>query len=1092
MTTILPLARSLALVTLGLLPVIAVEARTETVAVSGMNSPDGVGQFTGFDLPRLGDVGGVAFIAGLSELASASGVFHYGVPPVSGNLPPDPFRVPTLRALLRVGEVSPDGDGVLSGFQSLASFEGRNPYANFKAYGNWAVLATFGNSPNQSGIISGDPSGYLLNAPAVVARLNQSTSGGSTVLSIGTPATSGGTVFTGRLNDTSWGEQRAILQGGGQSYPPGVLFTAPGNWQQALRLDELGNSGWTNLQFTNFGVPATAPTNMCCGGVNNLAFRADYITPTGDPSLDSPRTGVFRFNNMGFGLSLVDYATPELPAMFSDPVTNLSGTVAYQVNAGLSGQERIRVAQGLSPQTIAAAGNLSPDANGSFTDFTAPALSNAYVAFRASLTNTQQGLLDTQGLYRHSIADNDLRAVLRTNQFVPGESARFLSFGKPVVNDSGVLLFAASTGTGIGGQLAGLYLSDGIDLAKVVRQGDALDGSFVMSAEHLDLPDRGGLQALNDYGQVAYRANLLDGRQAIRLFTPELHFKGSGEASWINPENWSFGLLPGQPHDVFIAPATDSVTVEIGELPGPGRSFRSLTIAPAHGASATLRFGGGVNWQEIQSEMWTVGAGGVVLNLASSNSYVRLKELHIAGGTVDSSARPQSIGTESLTGFGRSVDLGIAGNWSNGAIRASGGLLEFFSTDGTYVPYRNMTADPASTLRLVQGGQQRFELDNQSLILNGGTIEAPFGLYANNNVRVTGHGRLSTRFVGSADSAILAEGGVLEVGDPTQFGAVAIDGTMSVRDGATLSLLNRISPVNLGRDTALEGGTLRSTSGLALGSGRVLRGHGAVEGALQAQTGSTVFSEGDLVVGDANALDGYYSDGRLYVENHHVRLRDRNEATLGALTVLGNAAGAGTLTADKGYVLGFGKALSGYGDVFGDLLNNGLVEGLGPQSTDAINLHGLVKGVGAYAGTVIFSGVFSPGLSPAQVSLENFVAVNETVIELAGLAPGAGHDRIDASGTAVLGGRLRVELLDGFIPQAGDAFTFLAALGGISGEFDEVLFPTVAGLRFGLEYASNEVRLFAASPVPLPPAALMFAPAMLGLVLFGRARSVRP
>jgi hypothetical protein len=748
----------------------------------------------------------------------------------------------------------------------------------------------------------------------------------------------------------------------------------------------------------------------------------------------------------------------------------------------------------MSPQTIAASGNLAPDANGSFTSFTAPALSSAYVAFRANLANTQQGPLDVQGLYRYSITDNDLRAVLRTNQFVPGENARFLTFGKPVVNGSGVLLFSATTGTGTGGQLGGLYLSDGIDFAKVVRQGDAVDGSFVMSAEHLDLPDRGGLRAINDYGQVAYRANLLDGRQAVRLFTPEIHFKGSGETAWAEAGNWSFGLIPGRPHDVFIAPTEGVLTINMRDL-GAGREFRSLTLSPGPQASVTLNIGGSTTSTSIYSGNWFVGTGATVLTAGSSNfccSNVGLLRLDLAGGFVASGAlHTAPVGAEVITGFGTAVDVGVANSFVNSALRAAGGILEYRLRESTYIHFRNIGADARSTLRLVHGGQQRFELGNQNLLLDGGTIEAPFGLYANNNVRIVGHGRLATRFVGSSDSAIVAEGGLLEVGDPTQFGAVVSDGTMLVRDGATLSLLNRISPVSLGRDTALQGGTLRSASGLALGSGRVLRGHGTVEGALQAQTGSTVFAEGDLVVGDANALDGFYSDGRLYVENHDVRLEDRNEATLGALTVLGNAAGAGTLRADEGYVLGFGKALSGYGDVFGDLLNNGLVEGLGPQATDAINLHGLVKGVGAYAGTVIFSGVFSPGLSPAQVSLENFVAVNETVIELAGLLPGSGHDRIDASGTAVLGGRLRIELLEGFTPSAGDAFVFLTALGGISGQFAEVLFPTVTGLRFDLEYSPNELRLVAASPVPLPPAALLFAPGIALLGVLDRRRGAR-
>ncbi|MEX0885904.1 MAG: hypothetical protein WD009_05645 [Phycisphaeraceae bacterium] len=48
-------------------------------------------------------------------------------------------------------------------------------------------------------------------------------------------------------------------------------------------------------------------------------------------------------------------------------------------------------------------------------------------------------------------------------------------------------------------------------------------------------------------------------------------------------------------------------------------------------------------------------------------------------------------------------------------------------------------------------------------------------------------------------------------------------------------------------------------------------------------------------------------------------------------------------------------------------------------------------------------------------------------VELAGAAPGSGHDRLDITETARLGGRLELALIDGFEPDLFDMFTILTA-----------------------------------------------------------------
>ena len=107
-------------------------------------------------------------------------------------------------------------------------------------------------------------------------------------------------------------------------------------------------------------------------------------------------------------------------------------------------------------------------------------------------------------------------------------------------------------------------------------------------------------------------------------------------------------------------------------------------------------------------------------------------------------------------------------------------------------------------------------------------------------------------------------------------------------------------------------------------------------------------------------------------------------------------------------------------------------------------------------------GNFSPGASPAisNVTGNYSQLTGKLTIELAGTTPGNGFDQLLVNGTATLGGTLDVDLLNGFVPEAGDSFEFLRAFGGISGTFANTLFPTVPGITWRLAYDPLAVRLF--------------------------------
>jgi hypothetical protein len=80
-------------------------------------------------------------------------------------------------------------------------------------------------------------------------------------------------------------------------------------------------------------------------------------------------------------------------------------------------------------------------------------------------------------------------------------------------------------------------------------------------------------------------------------------------------------------------------------------------------------------------------------------------------------------------------------------------------------------------------------------------------------------------------------------------------------------------------------------------------------------------------------------------------------------------------------------------------------------------------------------------------------------IELAGTGIND-FDRMTLIGQALLAGDLNVSLLDGFSPVAGNAFSFLSAVGGVAGTFDAVSLPALtAGLSWSINYNPTNVQL---------------------------------
>ena len=111
---------------------------------------------------------------------------------------------------------------------------------------------------------------------------------------------------------------------------------------------------------------------------------------------------------------------------------------------------------------------------------------------------------------------------------------------------------------------------------------------------------------MNKHAQVAYRAVLADGREALVLFTPELTWKG-GTGAWAVAVNWTLSIVPKELYRVAIAPRGSA------DVAGPRSEARvkSLTIGSTGGGTAALNltYGGGLTALEDV----TIGADGLIL-----------------------------------------------------------------------------------------------------------------------------------------------------------------------------------------------------------------------------------------------------------------------------------------------------------------------------------------------------------------------------------------------------------------------------------------------------------------------------------------------
>ena len=383
-----------------------------------------------------------------------------------------------------------------------------------------------------------------------------------------------------------------------------------------------------------------------------------------------------------------------------------------------------------------------------------------------------------------------------------------------------------------------------------------------------------------------------------------------------------------------------------------------------------------------------------------------------------------------------------------------------------------------------------FESNGISFVANAGDADR-LVLVGDAAPRLTRGVLNSTSGIGSLLTAHGANASTITFSDVTHFdlqnllsfdssGFLSIDSSQSLTIDATgYAALD-------GTTLLADGGSLTAANGFSMGSGDTLLTAADVNSVFAAGLGSTIQATGDTVLGDANSVNGFYSDGVLHAATHTITINDANEAVLGSLTTLGDGTTGGRLVAGNAtantttnnaglpedLLLANGKNVTGRGNISGNFRNMGTVMGDGAAIGEQIVFEDgfTVTGIGDFE-NALFLGNFAPGLSPGVATGNNIALAGAVQMELGGTTPGNGdnfHDQINDRGQTQIFGGATLEVLpwNNFQPTAGDEFDILVAAGGLMGTFETVsIDPTFATMEidFELDYSPNGLTLVAVS-----------------------------
>jgi outer membrane autotransporter protein len=464
--------------------------------------------------------------------------------------------------------------------------------------------------------------------------------------------------------------------------------------------------------------------------------------------------------------------------------------------------------------------------------------------------------------------------------------------------------------------------------------------------------------------------------------------------------------------------------------------------------------------------------GSKTLSVGSNNSSTTVSGVIQDGGSsggAGGSLTKIGTGTLTLTGTntysgGTNLNGGILAVNSDtnlgtvtGALSFSGGALEALVTGG------GITSTRAITLNAGGG----------TFLADAGTASTLSGAITGIGAWIkTGPGTLTLSGANTYTGATTVNAGVLQAGSVDAFSARS---AFTVNTGAMLDLNGFNNAVG-----SLSGsGLVQNTGGAGALSNATLSVGGdntstTFSGTLQDGVRSLALTKvgtGTLTLTGANTYTGgtTINTGALQLGNG---------GTTGSIT--GNVTDNGILAFDRSNVLTFGGVISGTGRVQQNgtgttvlvadntytgatTVNAGnlIVDGSIASAQTLVNSGGLLGGRGSLGGSLVNSGIVSPGDSPGTLTVKGNYTQNPAGtlrIEIAGLAPSQ-HDLLAVNGHASLAGTLQLIRLGGFNLHVGDQVTFLTANGGVSGTFGTIQNDFATIVKAQVVYLPNGVVL---------------------------------
>ncbi|MCC6233986.1 MAG: LEPR-XLL domain-containing protein, partial [Verrucomicrobiales bacterium] len=161
----------------------------------------------------------------------------------------------------------------------------------------------------------------------------------------------------------------------------------------------------------------------------------------------------------------------------------------------------------------------------------------------------------------------------------------------------------------------------------------------------------------------------------------------------------------------------------------------------------------------------------------------------------------------------------------------------------------------------------------------------------------------------------------------------------------------------------------------------------------------------------------------------------------------------------------------------------------------------ILHGAGNIPASILNRGLLSPGNSPGIWDVAGNLTLDRAgslLLELGGTSPGPGvasgldlepavgspldgYDQINVAGKVTFGGKLDLDLIDGFIPTVGDGFDVITFTDGYFGAFDDYRDLVIPGVGFLKPvYSPTKLRLEMVAGSATMSAPILFIPGFAG------------